>query len=117
MPRAAALDDIQDSIQDAPPISGRASAFGGCREQRLEVSPLGIGEAGFVYGVFHALTEAALKMSRRNPSPMSTLSSLFFHSSSSRPPKSQQLSPKPIIQTNSEKNNKMGNDASVAQRR
>ena len=100
-PWAATFDDIEDGIQDAPPVGGRTSAFGGFGEHRFEVSPLGIGEAGFVYGVFHAPTEAALKMSRRNPCLMSTHSSLFFHSSSSRSPESQRLSPKPIIQTHS----------------
>src|ERR1035438_3068020 len=87
-PRAATFDAIEDGIQDAPPVGGRASAFGGFGEHRFEVSPLGIGEAGFVDGVFHAPTEAALKMSRRIRKRMSNHSSLFFHSSSSRPPAS-----------------------------
>jgi hypothetical protein len=38
----------------------------------LEVSPLGIRETGVIDGVFHALTEAALKIGRRTPSRMST---------------------------------------------
>jgi hypothetical protein len=71
-PRAATLDDIQDGIQDAPPINGWASAFGGFGEHRFEVGPLGICETGFIYGVFHASTEAALKMGRQTPSRMST---------------------------------------------
>jgi hypothetical protein len=33
---------------------------------------LGIRETGVIDGVFHALTEAALKMSRQNPSLLST---------------------------------------------
>ena len=71
-PRAATFDQIQDGIQNAPPINWRASAFGGFGEPRFEVSPLGIRETGLVYGVFHARTEATLKMRRRNPSRMST---------------------------------------------
>jgi hypothetical protein len=38
----------------------------------FEVSPLGLRKTGVVYGVFHASTEAALKMSRQTPSRMST---------------------------------------------
>src|ERR1017187_3062626 len=43
-PRAATLDDIQDGIQDAPPIRGWASAFGGFGQHGFEVSPLGVRE-------------------------------------------------------------------------
>jgi hypothetical protein len=71
-PWKAALDDIQDRIQDAAPVGGRAPAFGSFRRHRFEVSPLGVRETGLIYGVFHAPTAAALKMSRRNPSRMST---------------------------------------------
>jgi hypothetical protein len=71
------------------------------RQQRDAQSPLGIGEVGFVYGVFHAPTEATLKMSRPIRQRMSIYSSLFFHSSASKPPASQQFSPKPIIYTHS----------------
>jgi len=80
-----------NGIQNAPPVGGWASAFGRFGEHRLEVSPLGIGKAGFVDGVFHAPTEAPLKMSRQTPSRMSTHPSTFI----SRPIK------KPIIQTHS----------------
>jgi hypothetical protein len=38
----------------------------------LEISPLGIRETGIIYGVFHAPTEAALKMNRLSPRPLST---------------------------------------------
>lgn len=100
-PRAATFDDIEDGIQDAPPDGGRASAFGGFGEHRFAVSPLGIGEAGFVAGVFHAPTEAALKMSRPNPGQMSTHSSLLFHPSSSSPPASTMNFPKADFQTDS----------------
>ena len=71
-PRTATFDDIQDGIEDAPPIRGWASALGGFGQHRFEVSPLGVREAAVIYGVFHALTEAALKMNRLNPRPMST---------------------------------------------
>jgi hypothetical protein len=77
-PRAATLDDIQDGIQDAPPINGWASAFGGFGEHRFEAGPLGLREAGFIYGVFHAPTEAALKISRQTPSRMSTHPSIIY---------------------------------------
>src|SRR5271169_60988 len=71
-PRAATLDDIQDGIQDAPPINGWASAFSRFGEHRFEVSPLGIGETGLIYGVFHAPTEAALKIGHQTAIRMST---------------------------------------------
>jgi len=71
-PRAATLDDIQDGIQNAPPIDGWASAFSRFGEHGVEECPLGIRKTGLVYGVFHASTEAPLKMSRQNPSRMST---------------------------------------------
>ena len=84
-PRAATFDEIQDGIQDAPPIDGWASAFGGLGEHWLKVSPLGIRETGFVYGVFHAPIEASLKMNRRNPSRMSTDLVTVLHASSNGP--------------------------------
>jgi hypothetical protein len=71
-PRAATLNQIQDGIKDPPSINGWASTFGSFRQHRFEVSPLGIRETGVIYGVFHAPTEAALKMSRQTPSRMST---------------------------------------------
>src|ERR1035437_7369378 len=36
-PRAATFDQIQDGIQNAPPINRRASTFGGFGEHRFEV--------------------------------------------------------------------------------
>src|SRR5208337_942704 len=87
-PRAATLDDIQDGIQDAPPVTGRAAAFSAFGEHRLEVSPLGVRETGVIGGVFHASTEAALNIGRQIPSRMSTYS--FINPS---------LATKPIIQT------------------
>jgi hypothetical protein len=52
---------------------------------------LGIGKTGVIYGVFHAPTEAALKIGRLNPKWMSTHPATFL----SRPSK------KLIIQTHS----------------
>ena len=71
-PRATTLDHIQDGINDPPPIYRRAAAFSRLGQHGFEVSPLGIRKTGVIYGVFHAPTEAALKMSRRNPRRMST---------------------------------------------
>jgi hypothetical protein len=70
--RAATLDEIQDGIQDAPSVNGRASALGRFGQHRFEVSPSGIRKIGFIDGVFHAPTEDSLKISRRNPRRMST---------------------------------------------
>ena len=71
-PWAATLDGIQDGSQAAPPINGWAAALGRLGEQRFEVSPLGLRETGLLYDVFHAPTEAALKIGRPTPSRMST---------------------------------------------
>jgi hypothetical protein len=60
---------------------------------------LGVRETGVIDGVFHAPTEAALKMSRRNPSRMSTYSSHYSISPSSRPSISQHQFAKSLIQT------------------
>jgi hypothetical protein len=90
-PRAATLDQIQNGIDDSPPIHRRPSPFGRLAQHRFEVGPLGIGKAGFVYGVFHAPTEAALKIGRRIQTRLSTLPSTFL----SRPIN------KSIIQTHS----------------
>jgi hypothetical protein len=70
-PRAATLDDIEDGIQDAPMVGGRASTCDRFEEHRFEVSPLGIGETDFRYGVFLASTETMLKIGRQTPSWMS----------------------------------------------
>ena len=77
-PWAATLDDIEYGIEDTPTVGGRASVFGGFGEQRLEVSPLGIRETGFIDGVFHAPTEASLKIGRLNPKQMSTYHATFL---------------------------------------
>ena len=44
-PRIAALDEIEDGIQDAPPVCGRASASGRFGEHLFEKIPLRVGEA------------------------------------------------------------------------
>lgn len=74
-PRAAALGQIEDGIDDAPPVCWRASAFGGFGKHRLEMSPLGVGEIGIVIGDFHRPNSAAAKVSPR-PSPAK--SGVFF---------------------------------------
>src|ERR1039458_7733282 len=43
-PRDAALNDIEDGIQDAPPVGGRTSAFGRFGEHRMKIVPLSIGK-------------------------------------------------------------------------
>ena len=100
-PRAATLDDIQDGIQDAPPINGWASAFGGFGEHWFEVSPLGIRETSFIYGVFHAPMEAALKIGRQTPNRMSTHPSIIRSLAIKQPSEPQHQSQKLIIQTDS----------------
>ena len=100
-PRAATLDDIQDGIQDTPPINGWASALGGFGEHWFEVSPLGIRETGFIYGVFHAPTEAALKIGRQTPNQMSTHPSIIRSLAIRKPSEPQHHSQKLIIQTDS----------------
>ena len=84
-PRAATFDDIQDGIQDLPPINRWPSAFGGLGEHWFKVSPLGVGETGLINGVFHAPTEAPLKMNRPNPSRMSTNTATFLLRSHQQP--------------------------------
>jgi hypothetical protein len=60
---------------------------------------LGIRKAGIVYGVFHAPTEAALKMSRPKSNRMSTHPALLFHSQPIRPLEFPAQSKNSIIQT------------------
>src|SRR5450432_1640052 len=61
MPWVATFDLIEYGIHDASPVCGRAAALGWFGEHRLEEVPLGIGEVGVMYSVFHAPTEAALE--------------------------------------------------------
>src|ERR1035437_1448510 len=77
-PRATTLDQIQDRVNDAPPIYGWTSTFGSFGQHRFEVSPLGLRKTGVIYGVFHAPTEAALKIRRQTPNRMSTHPSTFL---------------------------------------
>ena len=77
-PRAATLDDIQDGVQYLPPINRWPAAFGGFGEHRFKVGPLGVGETGLIDGVFHAPTEAPLKIGRPNQSRMSTNTAAFL---------------------------------------
>ena len=58
-PRAAALDQIEDGINNPPPVHAGASTFGGFGEHRFEISPLGIGEVRVIKGDFHRLKSAA----------------------------------------------------------
>jgi hypothetical protein len=51
-PRAAALDQIKDGVNDAPPVYGRASVFGGFGEHWFEVGPLGVSQISVVFGDF-----------------------------------------------------------------
>jgi hypothetical protein len=62
---------------------------------------LGIRETGFICGVFHAPTEAALKMNRPTPDRMSTHPSNLILIAINQPAKPQRLSEKLIIQTDS----------------
>ena len=61
-PRDAALNDIEDGIQDAPSVGGRTSALGKLGEHGKKIVPLSVSKACVVYSVFHALTEAALNI-------------------------------------------------------
>jgi len=79
-PRTTAFDDIEDGIQDAPPVGGRASAFGGFGEHRLEVSPLGVGEVGLVSSDFHRPTGATANESRKNSQSNQAFCSFIWRS-------------------------------------
>ena len=63
-PGVAAFGQIENGIHDAPPVCGRAAAWRRFGKHRLKEVPLGIGEAGVMYSVFHVPTEAALKFKR-----------------------------------------------------
>ena len=60
-PGDAALDHLEDGLKEAPAGGGRASAFGWFGEHGFDEIPSGLRAAGVINGVFHALTEAALK--------------------------------------------------------
>jgi hypothetical protein len=57
----AALDHLEDGLKEAPTGGGRASAFGWFEEHGFDEIPSGLRAAEVINGVFHALTEAALK--------------------------------------------------------
>src|ERR1039457_1930416 len=81
-PGTAALDQIQDGINDAPPILGWASAFGGFGQHRFEVSPLGVGEVGIVRSDFHRPTGAAANESRKTSQSNQAFCSFIWRSCS-----------------------------------
>ena len=54
-PLDAPFDDIEDRIEHLAQVGARPALFGGFRQHRFEIFPLGVGEAGFVFGVFHRL--------------------------------------------------------------
>ena len=60
-PLDAAFDHVEDRIQDAPPVGGRAAALAGLGEHRFEESPLGVRETGGVGSDFHRPESAALR--------------------------------------------------------
>jgi hypothetical protein len=64
-PRATTLDQIQDGINDPPPINWWAATFGSFRQHRFEVSPLGIRETGVIYGVFTPQRKLRLKLAAK----------------------------------------------------
>ena len=78
--RTAALDQIQDGINDETPILGRASAFGGFGQHRFKVSPLGVGEVGVVSGDFHRPTGAAANENRKTSQSNQAFCSLIWPS-------------------------------------
>jgi len=54
-PLDAPFDDIEDGIEHLAQVGTRPTAFGWFRQHRSEIFPLGVGEAGSVFGVFHRL--------------------------------------------------------------
>ena len=72
-PLAACFDDIENCIQNQPPIFRRASALGGARQQRFDDRPLGVGEIGVIMDVFHVLTRAALYKNKNFKPYVSTM--------------------------------------------
>lgn len=87
-PRAATLNEIQDCINNAAAVLGRASAFGCFGEQGFEIGPLGIGQVGVVFGDFHRLNCATAKDGPQNTqaksSPFSSSCENIFHQTQSR---------------------------------
>ena len=77
-PGDAAFDDIQHGVQNSSQIGGWPTALGTLGQHRFEIFPLSIGEAGIVYGVFHASTEAPLKIGLASAKPNVNHSFHFF---------------------------------------
>jgi len=79
-PGAATLDQIEDRLNDAPPILGRPSTFGGFGKHRFEISPLGVSQVGVVIGDFHRLTGATANESHPNRQSNQALYASFWRS-------------------------------------
>ena len=54
-PGDAAFDHIEDRVEHLAQVGAGPSPVRGFRQHRFEIFPLGVGEAGFVFGVFHRL--------------------------------------------------------------
>jgi len=78
-PRAAAFDQIEDGVEDSPPIFGRSSMFGRFGKHRFDPGPLGVSKVRVVSGDFHRLTGATAKESRSKRQQNQALSLLFRH--------------------------------------
>jgi len=69
-PLDAPFDDIEDCIEHLAQVGARPAPFGGFRQHRFDILPLGVGEAGSVLGVFHHLNESfRLKRAGLNQCP------------------------------------------------
>src|SRR5271168_1795812 len=79
-PGTPTLDEIQDSIEDAPPINRWAATFGRNGEHRFEVSPLGVSQVGVVDGDFHRLTGATANGSHPNRQSNQAFCASFWRS-------------------------------------
>jgi hypothetical protein len=77
-PRTATFDQIEDRIDNVPPIFGRASASGRFGKHGLEISPLRISKVRVVIGDFHRLNGATAK---DGPHKTPVKSSVFYTSS------------------------------------
>lgn len=78
-PRTAAFDQIEDGINDPPPVFGRASAFEWLGKHRLEISPLFVSKVSVVFSDFHRLTGATAKKSQPTRQQNQALSLFFRH--------------------------------------
>jgi len=85
-PRAATLHQIQDGINNPPPIHGGSSTFGRFGEHRFEISPLGVSQVGVVNGDFHRLKSAAANENPKNSQSNQAFSAFIWHSRSRKTP-------------------------------